>query len=207
MTRWVSPVRQRTDAAGGLPSAHPETQFRKYPLTEDDGGPRADYRAVMRKLPKFPALLALAGLAGCATHEPIVTSQGALPPGGTYGILTRDAPPHMQDLVSQQLTVLGFEQSGEPAYLVQIGAFDRPATVGALVPDPDEQQWLRRPWLGSRQVVRGVTVSLTESGSGHEIYRSTASVRSGADDVQEHLEPLIATMLKPRPRQDPPAAH
>lgn len=157
----------------------------------------------MRKLLKLPALLAFAGLAGCATHEPIATSQGALPSGGTYGILTQDAPPHMQDLVSQQLTALGFEQSDDPAYLVQIGTFDRPATVGALVPDPDEQQWLRRPWLGSRQVVRGVTVSLSESGSGREIYRSAVAVRSSADDVQEHLEPLIATMLTPGPEQDP----
>lgn len=159
----------------------------------------------MRKLPMLPALLALAGLAGCATHEPIVTSQGALPPGGTYGILSQDAPPHMQDLVSQQLTALGFERSDEPAYLVQIGTSHRPATVGALVPEPDEQQWLRRPWLGSRQVVRGVTVSLSERESGHEVYRSAAAVRSNPDDVQEHLEPLIATMLTPRPEQDPPS--
>jgi hypothetical protein len=159
----------------------------------------------MRTFQKLSALLAIAGLAGCATHQPILTSQGALPQGGTYQILSQDAPPYVTDLVSEQLTALGFEHSDRPAYLVQIGASERPATVGALVPDSEEPQWLRRPWLGSRQIVRGVTVSLTESESGHEIYRSAAAVRSGETDAQERLEPLIATMLAPRPRQDPPA--
>ncbi len=159
----------------------------------------------MRTFSKITALVAIAGLAGCATYEPIVTSQGALPQGGTYRILSQDAPPHVTNLVAEQLTTLGFEHSDRPAYLVQIGASERPATVGALVPDPKEPQWLRRPWLGSRQIVHGVTVSLTESESGREIYRSAAAVRSGEADAQERLEPLIATMLAPRTRQDPPA--
>lgn len=174
-------------------------------MVGDDGAPQGGYSPGMRKVPKLAALLAIAALAGCATHEPIVVSRGALPRGGTYRILSQDVPPRVQDLISEQLTELGFEQSDRPAYLVQIGTSERPATVGALVPDPEEQQWLRRPWLGSRQIARDVTVSLSESESGREIYRSTAAVRSGEDDVQEHLEPLIATLLTPHPGQDPPA--
>lgn len=172
----------------------------------DDGAPQGEYRSDMRKFPKLTALFAIAALAGCATHEPITASRGTLPQGGTYRILSQDAPSYVKDLISEQLAELGFEQSDKPAYVIQIGTSERPATVGALVPDPEEQQWLRRPWLDSRQIVRGVTVSMSESGSGQEIYRSTAAVRSGTDGVQEHLEPLIATMLAPRPRQDIPPA-
>lgn len=156
----------------------------------------------MRTLLKLTLPLAIAGLAGCATHEPVLSSRGALPQGGTYRIAGQEAPARVRDLVSTRLSQLGFARSDTPDYLVQIGASERPAAVGTLVPDPDRQQWLRSPSLGSSGVVRGITVSLTEREDGQEIYRATAQARAGKGDAPEPLEPLVALILAPRDRAE-----
>lgn len=156
----------------------------------------------MRTLLKLTLPLAIAGLAGCATHEPVLSSRGALPQGGTYRIAGQEAPARVRDLVSTRLSQLGFARSDRPDYLVQIGASERPAAVGTLVPDPDEQKWLRSPSLGSKGVVRGITVSLTERENGREIYRATAQAKGGRRDALEPLDPLVAIALPPRDQTD-----
>lgn len=160
----------------------------------------------MHTIPKLAAVLAIFGSAGCATHEPVVTSHGVLPQAGTYRFLGEEGPPHLRSPIAKQLAELGLEQSETPDYLVQIGASVRPATVGALVPHSERQQWLRSPSLGTRRTVHGVTVSLTERTTGREVYRSVVEVRAGRHkEVSEDLDPLVAGMLIPRDSTDRPA--
>ena len=137
-------------------------------------------------------------LTACASSPDLrVTSSGTLPQNGTYRIAPIEQAAHLEELVSERLDGLGFSKSEEPGYLVQVGAFERPAGVGLFVPDVDERQWLRNPSIKSRRMVQGVVVSLTEMHSGREIYRVTAAEKRRKRAAPDGLASLVAAAFTP----------
>lgn len=146
----------------------------------------------MNQVLKLTSTLAALALAACASApKPVVVSSGALPEAGTYQIAEASSADELTGLVSARLEARGLRAAQEPRYLVQIGSFARPAAVGLFVPDANEKQWHRSPIGNRRGAVRGVIVSLTDKGSGREVYRVTAEEEGRERKAQAGFSRLV----------------
>ncbi|WP_114953923.1 hypothetical protein [Sphingosinicella terrae] len=155
----------------------------------------------MRKNFRRTAAICLAlACAGCASDGVIVDARGALPSRGTFAFVDGDERESvaLEAGMAARLRARGLIPAEEADYLVDIGAAERRAGTGALLPTRGEpQQWLRAPDLARRRVgVRTVAIAVSDR-AGQEVYRASASARAGSDDGA--WDTLIEHLTAPRP--------
>lgn len=122
----------------------------------------------------------------------MVTSNGTLPVSGTLAVAAEGTAAEYVPPILERLQARGLSVAKEADYLVQVAIADRPRGSGLYLPD-QPRMWLRSP---ARATAKGsaptLVVTLSERGSGRELYRASAVAPSKS---AAKPEALVASML------------
>lgn len=127
--------------------------------------------------------LGLLMCSGCTTNDLGVDVQGALPSSGSYAFADAGEAPDLgiEGDVDERLRAKGLIPAAGADYLVDIGAAERPAGAGLLIPGSAPPSWLRPPDPSRRRAkMRTLTITMSDR-QGREVFRATASARGDRD--------------------------
>ena len=152
------------------------------------------------RLLRLVALSVLA--AGCATRPAFdISSSGKLPSEGTFGLVAAEqAEPAYARLAAMRLEGLGLRRADTGKYALQVTLAQRPAGAGLFLPaQPDA--WLRAPARSGSEPRPTLVLTLSERGTGREVYRiAVAGERpdpSGAAQGEALLQAAFDQMSGP----------
>jgi hypothetical protein len=144
---------------------------------------------------------AAAILAGCSASAPTVQSIGTLPTNGTVAVIGPDRADDETDrIVADWLSARGLNRDEQPQFLLQWAASRRPVTTGLLARGDaaEPSAWLSAPVRnGSRRVER-VSLSLIEVATGREVYRASATMRTGRSAPDDRSRLVGALFAAPQ---------
>ena len=159
---------------------------------------RARHEAMrMKTISAGAAALGALMCAACSKNNLTVDVQGAMPTNGTFTLVEFDGEPAGQLVadLSRYLREEGLEQAEGADYLVELGAAERTAGTGSLVPvSSGTQSWLRAPDPSRRRSrLRTLTLVVTDR-QGRDVYRALATSKGGRNDAD--WAPLLDQLVR-----------
>ena len=132
------------------------------------------------------SMLLVLSLPGCATRQPIMTAEaGTMPtPAGFRMLHGGSEPSDQEQALAAKLEASGFSQNENARLLVQISLSEPSAKTGLSVAPTSEPQWLVTPTTSKSKRMRRLVVTITDGGTGEEVYRAfgTERYRRGKSD-------------------------
>lgn len=162
----------------------------------------------MRKSIAALSLLTIS-LAGCATPATVAICERSADFAASSDKAFRIVPAGDQATsltaaVQARMSELGYAQSENPAFLVEVATASRPGRVGAYVPQNQQsQQWLEVPspaHQGNGNEIRKITIRITESKSKRLVYKGYVAKALSIKEFEKQQDGMIRALLRDDPK-------